>query len=108
MKRQIVKLFLLLVILLAFTGSAYSDRGWGIVVDEFGPIVVSAPAHPWGENMNRSVHNPPCYRSGSGGSSGGLYHVPLSTDFVMRFFLDYVVNKEIRGFSSPWNSNGSE
>jgi hypothetical protein len=108
MKRQILKLFLFLVILFAFAGSAYSGHGWGIVVDEFGPIVVSAPAHPWGENMSRSVHHPPSYRPGSGGGYGGLYHVPGVDDFVMRFFFDYVINKEIRGFSSPWNSNGSE
>jgi hypothetical protein len=105
MRRKTMWVLLVLVILLAFTGSAHSGRGWGIKTDDFGVVVVSAPAHPWGEQAGRSNNSPSSYRPGSGGGSVGA---PTYADFVVQFFVRYVVKQRVDGWSSRLNNRGSE
>jgi hypothetical protein len=108
MRKKTIRLFLTLVILLVFTGSAYAGLGWGIRTDDFGPIVVSAPAHPWGENTHRSNNYPPSYRGGAGCGSVGFFPAPTFTDFVVEFFFRYVVKQQMSGQDPVWKYTGSE
>lgn len=93
MKKKIVTVVLILVILLTTSGLTYS--GWGPVVSDFGSIIVSAPGHPWGEPIQDTT-NPPCYRPNSGGGSPN-FTAPTFTNFVLQFYLKYVVKKVLQG-----------
>jgi hypothetical protein len=108
MRIKPVGVFLVLLILLAFATSAHSGQSWGIRTTDYGPIVVTAPAHPWGEQASRSTHYPPCYRSGSGYGSAGIFHAPIVTDFVTQFFFSYVVRQEMDKQNSLWKYKGSK
>lgn len=108
MRTKIVGVFLVFLILLVFTASAHSGQSWGIRTDGFGPIIVTAPAHPWGEQASRSVHYPSYHRPGSGYDSGYPFYAPTFTNFVTQFFVRYVVKQETYRQNSLWKYKGSK
>ena len=100
MRKKSVTAVLILVILLAFTGSAFS--GWG--PKKFGPIVISA--HPWGD-YQRSTPSPPCYRPGAGAGFQD-FTTRMVTNFTVQFYLKYVVKWKKDRQSSVRYNNKSE
>ena len=108
MRRKTAGVFLVLLILLAFTASAHSGQSWGIRTDGFGAIIVTAPAHPWGEQASRSGHYPSCHRPGSGYGSGDPFYAPAFTNFVTQFFFNYVVKQETKRQTFLWHDKKSK
>ena len=97
MRKKTVAVALIVGILLAFTGSAFS--GWGPKTNKFGPIVTDPKAHPWGDSGHRA-NTPPCYRPGPGAGYQDLIIVPVFTNFTVQFYLKYVVKGKKDGQSS--------
>ena len=98
MKKKTVTVVLILGMLLSAGGIAYS--GWGPTTNDFGPIVLGA--HPWGEEPHTpsSPYAPSSYRPSSGAGLSNLDNYPVFTNFVVRFYLNYVVKHVKDGLSS--------
>jgi hypothetical protein len=98
MKKKFVTLILILGMLISAGGIAYS--GWGPSTYDFGPIVIDA--HPWGEEPHTpsSPYAPSSYRPGSGGGLPNLDNYPVFTNFVVRFYINYVIKHVRVGQSS--------
>jgi len=92
MKKKSLMVVLILVILLTSTGIVYSE--WGIKANKFGPIVIQG--HPWGEFSN-STSTPPSYKTGSGSGFDDYIGTPSITNFVLRFYYNYIVKKAVNG-----------
>ena len=92
MKQKSLRVVLVLVILLTSTGAAYSE--WGIKVDKFGPIVIQG--HPWGE-FSSSTSTPPSYKPASGSGFDDYLGTPSITNFVLRFYYNYIAKKASSG-----------
>ena len=106
MRRRIVGLFLMLVILLAFTGSVHSGQGWGIRADEFGPIVVNG--HPWGDYQHSRPDAPAVYRPNPGNRYGGFMFAPTFTNFAVHFYVNYVIKQKLDGQKPAWYNGKSK
>jgi hypothetical protein len=98
MKKKTVTIVLILGMLLSAGGIAYS--GWGPNTDDFGPIVVQG--HPWGEEPHTpsSPNGSSSYRPGSGGGLPNPDNYPVFTNFVIRFYINYVIKHTRVGQSS--------
>ena len=97
MRKKSLTAALILVILLAFGASAFPSGGPG--THGYGPIVILG--HPWGEYQ--------CYRPGPvGNSSSDFFPAPSVTDFVVEFYLRYVVKRQIEGHSFIRRHGGSD
>jgi hypothetical protein len=92
MKKKSLVAVLILVILLTSTGIVYSD--WGIKANKFGPIVIQG--HPWGE-FSSSTSTPPSFKPGSGSGFDDYIGTPSITNFVLRFYYNYIVKKAVNG-----------
>lgn len=93
MKKKIVTGVMVLLIFLTTTGPIHSN--WGPTYDDFGPIVIGG--HPWGDNTNTPPPPSPPHNPGIGGGSPRADNVPVITNFVVQFYLKYVVK---------WMKNG--
>jgi len=98
MKKKSVAVVLILGILIFSTGAAYSD--WAPITNKFGPIVFQGPpgdGHPWGDSGHTNNNNNdtfPYYRAGSGSGYPDLMNAPTFTNFVLQFYLRYVVKQK--------------
>lgn len=93
MRKKSLMLVLMLILLLAFAGSAFSGGGPG--PRRYGPLVVEG--HPWGE-YGRDSYDPPCYRPGTSETGYTSFsHVPSITNFVVEFYVRYVVKQQMEG-----------
>jgi hypothetical protein len=93
MRKRRLTAALILVMLLVFTASAFSSGGPR--PNKYGPIVILG--HPWGE-YERTTYTPACYRpSPTGGSSSGIFPAPGLTNFVVQFYMNYVVKQQTEG-----------
>ncbi len=92
MKRKSVAFALMVVLLLSFAGPAFSS--WGLKSKNFGPIVVQG--HPWGES-SRSIYTPTLYRPGYGGGIPEFFPAPGFINFVVQFYVRYVVKQQMEG-----------
>lgn len=93
MRRRGLTAALILVLLLVFTASALSSGG--PKPNKYGPIVILG--HPWGE-YERTTYTPTCYRPGpTGGSSSGFFPAPAVANFVVEFYMKYVVKRQTDG-----------
>jgi hypothetical protein len=88
MKKKSLMVVLILVILLTSTGIVHAE--WGIKANKFGPIVIQG--HPWGE-FSSSTSTPPSYKAGSGSGFDDCIGTPSITNFVLRFYYDYIVKR---------------
>lgn len=97
-KKKIATVVLILGLLLSARGVAYS--GWSPNTDDFGPTVVQG--HPWGEEPHTpsSPYAPSSYRPGSRGGLPNLDNYPVFINFVVRFYVNYVIKHVRVGQSS--------
>ncbi len=106
MRKKSLTIILILSILILFVGSAYS--GWSPKNNTFGPIVIKG--HPWGDSGHSSNgnDNPPYYGPGSGNGYPDFMGAPTFTNFVLQFYLSYVVKKAMEEQSSTRQQGRSE
>ena len=95
MRKKSVAVALILGILILSVGTAYS--AWGPKANKFGPLVIQG--HPWGES-NHNTYPPPGYRPSSGSGCEEFIVAPVFTNFVLQFYLKYVVKQEMGRQSS--------
>jgi hypothetical protein len=104
MIKKAVSTTLALIFVLALASSAFCGGGPKFN-DNYGPIVILGD--PWDE-YKRSTSEPPCLRPGPTAGSGGLFHAPAYTNFVVEFYLRYVIKQENDGRSISWRNGRSE
>jgi len=102
-KKSVTIALIILGFLIFSAGSAYSS--W---FPNFGPIVFQGPpgdGHPWGESGHTSNDNhfPAYYRPASGSDYPDFMSAPTFSNFVLQFYLRYVIKQEMRGQSSIRN-----
>jgi hypothetical protein len=104
MRKKSLTAAVILVMLIALVPSAFPSGGPG--THGYGPIVILG--HPWGE-YQRTAQTPPCYRPGPVGSSSYSFSpAPSVTDFVVQFYLRYVVKRQTEGQSFIRQHGGSD
>jgi hypothetical protein len=104
MRKKSLRVALIVVVLLAFGAPAFPGQGPG--THGYGPIVILG--HPWGE-YQRTTQTPPCYRPGpTGSSSSSFFPAPWVTDFVVEFYLRYVVKRQTEGQSFIRQHGGAD
>ncbi len=104
MRKRRLTAALILALLLVFTASAFSSGGPR--PNNYGPIVILG--HPWGE-YERTTYTPTCYRpSPTGGSSSGFFPAPGLTNFVVQFYMSYVVKQQTDGQTLVYRHGRSE